>query len=341
MTAMRAMVVAAHGGPEVFERRAVDGPAAPGPGEVRVRVTGSSVNPADVGARRGVFPGPLPAILGYDVAGVVDAVGPGVTEFVPGDAVYYPIPAAHGQPGQSPAPPDLSRGGGYAEYHVAPAPLLARRPANLTDAEAGTVPVAGGTAWAALVTRARVSPGETVLVHGGAGGVGSFAVQIARAAGAARIIATCSPGDIERVRSLGADAALDYHAADLPAAVRKAAGGNGAGVDVCLTTVGGPALAQSLPLLNQNGRAVTVTGPLVGLEAAQFEAASRNLTLHFVHLDDPRPKLEALGALIAAGRVRPLVGRTLPVTEVAEAHRLQEGRGAGVFGKIALEGFPA
>lgn len=210
---MKAMVIGRLGGPEVFEARVLDTPTL-GPNEVLVRVRASSVNPADVGARRGAF-GPhgvaLPAVLGYDVAGVIEQVGPGVAGWAAGDAVYYAIPAGAGQ------------GGGYAEFHAAPGRALAKMPANLSFTQAAAVPVAGGTAWAALISRAALTVGETVLIHGGAGGVGSFAVQIAKAAGAF-VFATCGAYDADRVRGLGADRVIDYRT-DKFAGARP--GGNG------------------------------------------------------------------------------------------------------------------
>ena len=321
---MRAMVITAFGGPEVFEEREIPTPS-PGPNEVLVRVRASSVNPADIGARRGMF-GPhgasLPAVLGFDVSGTIEAVGPGVPGWAVGDAVYYVIPAGADQ------------GGGYAEFHVAPTAILAKKPANLSFAQAASVPVAGGTAWAALISRAALRVGETALIHGGAGGVGSFAVQIARAAGAF-VLATCGAYDAERVRGLGADRVIDYRADNVADSVLGETSGQG--VDLSFTTVGGPTLAGCLPLTRMGGRIVTVTGPATGLEAAQFTAAGRNLTLHFVHLDDTQPKLEALRRLIERGQVTPLISAVLPMTQVAEAHRRQEQGGEALYGKIVLE----
>src|SRR4051812_16639480 len=165
---MRAMVIPRFGGPELFERREVPTPA-PGPGEVLVRVIASGTNPVDAklradGSWAGLTP---PVILGGDVAGVVEQVGPGVRDLAAGDEVYY-SPEVFG-----------NQSGSYAEYNVAPAAEVARKPANLSFVEAAAVPLAGGTAWEAVVRRLKVTVGETVLIHGGAGGVGSFAVQIA------------------------------------------------------------------------------------------------------------------------------------------------------------------
>ena len=320
---MKAMVITAHGGPEVFEERELPMPV-PGPNEARVRVHASSVNPIDIGARRGM-PGPhqptLPAVLGYDVSGIVDSIGPGVTEVAVGDAVYYAVPAE-------------SVGGGYAEYHIAPASVLARKPSNLSFTEAAAVPVAGGTAWAALMSRAALTVGETVLIHGGAGGVGSFAVQIARAAGAF-VFATCSEADRDRVLLLGANRFINYRTERFAEVVMAET--NGQGVDTVFTTIGGGTLAQSLSVTREGGRAVTITGPATGLEAAQFVAVMRNLSLHFVHLDDAKPKLDALRVLIERFQVKPLISHTFPLAQVADAHRCLEQGGDSVYGKVVLE----
>jgi len=324
---MKAMVITALGGLDVFAEQEINTPT-PGPNEVLVRVLASSVNPADIGARRGML-GPhsvsLPAVLGFDVSGIITQIGPGVLDWAIGEAVYYAIPAQVGQ------------GGGYAEFHVAPTGILAKKPANLSFTEAAAVPVAGGTAWAALISRAALRVGETALIHGGAGGVGSFAVQIAKAAGAF-VFATCGSYDAERVCALGADRVIDYRSEKFAEVVMAETGGQG--VDVSFTTVGGPTFAESLPVTRAGGRVVTITGPATGLEAAQFMAMSRNLTLHFVHLDDTRPKLDALRALIEHGRIKPLISMTLPLAQVAEAHRRQEGGGEALYGKIVLEVAP-
>ena len=179
---MRAMVMPRVGGPELFEERDVERPA-PGPGEVLVRVVVAGTNPVDTKLRAdGSFAGlEPPVVLGSDVSGVVEEVGAGVAEFGPGDEVYY-TPEIFG-PGSN---------GGYAEYHLARAEIVAQKPPSISHEEAAAVPLAGGTAYEVLVRRLAVKIGETVLIHGGAGGVGSFAVQIARAAGA-RVIATAGP----------------------------------------------------------------------------------------------------------------------------------------------------
>ncbi|WRP15988.1 zinc-dependent alcohol dehydrogenase family protein [Geochorda subterranea] len=311
------MVIRAFGGPEVFDLQEVPDPT-PGPGELRVRVAASSVNPVDYKIRRngawaGVRP---PAIIGYDVSGVVDAVGPGVTEWRQGDEVYYTPEIFGGRPGS------------YAQYHVVDAAIVARKPRNLDHVQAAAVPLAGGTAWDALVVRAGVRAGETVLIHGGAGGVGHFAVQIARASGC-RVLATCSRRNLDFVRELGADVAIDYEAEDFVERTLRET--DGQGVDVVFDTVGGPLLARSIEATRPGGRLVSIVSAASSLDAAH----RKNLTVHFLFLLRERRRLDALRSLIERGLLRPVVDEVLPLEQVARAHaRLESGHGRG---KIVLE----
>lgn len=315
---MKAMVITGFGGTEVFAERDVEKPT-PGRNEVLVKVYATSVNPADCGVRQGMFGRriELPAILGYDVSGAIAAVGEDVKDFQVGDEVYYAIGLMDGN-------------GANAEYHVAYESIVAKKPVNISHQAAAAVPVAGGTAWAALIDRAKVGVGETVLIHGGAGGVGSFAIQIAKAAGA-YVYTTCGGYDSEIVKSLGADKAINYRNEDFVDVIMKETSGKG--VDVTLSAVSGEVLAKSLPVTKAEGRAVTVTGVQGDLNLA----IAKNITVHFVHLEHPRPKLEALKTLIERGQIEPLVGLTLPLNQVAEAHKKLEQGGVGVHGKIVLE----
>ncbi|WP_414544590.1 zinc-dependent alcohol dehydrogenase family protein [Nostoc sp. CCY0012] len=315
---MKAIVITNFGSPEVFAQRDVNKPI-PKQNQVLVKVYATSLNPADCGMRQGFF-GPrvkLPAILGYDVSGVVEAIGENVQDFQVGDEVYYAIELMSGD-------------GANAEYHVADESIVARKPRNINHLEAASVPIAGGTAWAALITRANIQVGETVLIHGGGGGVGTFAIQIAKAAGA-YVYTTCGSYDAEFVKSLGADRVIDYRNENFIEIIQQET--NGKGVDVTLTTVGGEILAQSLVVTKADGRVVTVTGVDGDLNAAIF----KNITIHFVHLDHTRPKLDALRNLIERGQIKPVVGMTFPLNQVAEAHKKLESRGEDVRGKIVIE----
>ena len=313
---MRAMVIRRFGGPEVFELADLDRPA-PGPGELLVRVVCASANPVDAKLRQdGTWAGlEPPVVLGYDVAGIVEAVGPGTHGFAVGDAVYY-TPEIFGNPR-----------GAYAEYNVAPAGIVARKPANLSFAEAAAVPLAGGTAWEGVVRRLAVHPGETLLVHGGAGGVGSFAVQFGKAAGA-RVLATAGSANQATLRELGADVAIDYAREDVAAVALRETGGRG--VDAVFDTAGHDAIARSLAATRPFGRLACILTPGGTLGALSL----RNLTLHGIFLTREARRLDEMRAVIEQGRVRPLVAEVLPLEEVRKAHeRLDSGHGRG---KIVL-----
>jgi NADPH:quinone reductase len=314
---MKAMVITQFGEPNVFEERDLDQPT-PGYNEVLVKVCATSVNPADCGVRQGVFGSriQLPAILGYDVSGVVEAIGPHVQDFRVGDEVYYAI--------------ELMNQGANAEYHVVDAEIVAHKPVNLTHPEAASIPVAGGTAWTALCDRAALRVGETILIHGAAGGVGTFAVQIAKAAGA-YVFATCGSYDMNLVESLGADRIVDYHQEDVMDIIQTETGGEG--VDVSLDTVGGDLLAQSLSVMKAHGRAVTVTGSSSQLN----QAISKNITVHFVHLVSSRSTLNAIKRLVDRNLILPIVSKIFPLHQVADAHRCLESSDTSVYGKIAIK----
>lgn len=221
---MKALTLPSFGGPGAFTLTEHETPVA-GAGEVLVRVHATSINPLDYQVRRGDYPDlvPLPAITGHDVSGVVEAVGPGVSAFKPGDAVWY-------------TPQIFGGAGSYAEYHVASEAIVGHKPTALTHLEAASLSLVGGTVWEALFTRAGLQLGERILIHGAAGGVGHVAVQVAKATGAF-VIATASGYDADFVRSLGADVVIDYRTEDYVAVVNRETGG--AGVDVVLDTFGG------------------------------------------------------------------------------------------------------
>jgi NADPH:quinone reductase-like Zn-dependent oxidoreductase len=226
---MRALVLTGFGGADAFEWATAEAPE-PAPGQLLVRVHGTSVNPLDYQTRRGDYRDllALPAIIGSDVSGVVEAVGPAVRDFAVGDEVFY-------------FPPPFT-GGSFAEFHVIDEAIVARKPRNLSHTEAGVLPCAGATAWECLIQRGRLRVGETVLIHAAAGGVGSLALQIAHAAGAI-VFATCSARSRDFVTDLGADRVIDYRQEDpIEVVCREAAGG---GADLILDTVGGDTIERS------------------------------------------------------------------------------------------------
>lgn len=309
---MRAIVVERFGGPEVLELKEIERPE-PGPGELLVRVVCAGTNPVDAKLRQ--FGGgrrvTAPVVLGYDVSGVVEAVGPGVTRFQPGEEVFYMLEVYGRRPGA------------YAEYNVVPETIVARKPASLSHEEAAAVPLACGTAWEGIVRRLKVQPGETVLIHGGAGGVGSFAVQLAKACGA-RVIATAGSQNQETLKTLGVDVAVDYTRQDpIEVALKET---DNEGVDAVFDAVGGEWIARSIRATKPFGRMATVLDPMGPLE----RLALKNLTLYGILITPDARRLEAMARLIGHGKLHPLLDKVLPLEEVQEAHRrLDTGHGRG------------
>jgi NADPH2:quinone reductase len=309
------MIINAFGGPEVLQ--AGDWPKpVPQVTEVLVRVHAAALNAVDYKIRKagswaGVKP---PAVLGYDAAGVVEAVGAGVKAFKPGDEVFYSPSIWGGQ-------------GSYAEYQVADESIVALKPKNLSFIEAAALPLAGMTAWDAMGFL-KPQPGSTVLVHAAAGGVGSLAVQMAKAAGA-RVLGTCRAENQELVKALGADVAIDYRAEDFVTAVLRETGGEG--VDGVYDTVGGDTLACSIKVIKHYGRAATCVNAIGDLGGAN----PRNITIYFGFMERARHKLEALRVLAERGQLHPVIDSVIPLSEVAEGHRRLEA--GGVRGKIVLQ----
>jgi NADPH2:quinone reductase len=313
---MRAIVISKFGGPEVLELRELPKPSA-GPGELLVRVIASGTNPVEAKIRAaGQWAQlPLPAVLGYDASGVVEAVGHGVTAFKPGDEVFFTAEIFGNARGT------------HAEYTVVSAAIVAPKPKELSHVEAAAIPLAGGTAWEAIVRRLDVRPGQTLLIHGGAGGVGSFAVQFARAAGA-RVIATASAENQDQLRALGADVCLDYRAVNVAEVALKET--DGVGVDAVFDTAGvniGSSTAATKPF----GKLATILPPSGDLTALY----TKNQSLHGVFLTRESARLRELAPLFASKRVRPQIAEVIPLEQVAKAHeRLDSGHGRG---KIVLQ----
>lgn len=318
---MKAVVLSGFGGVEAFELRDVPVPQV-GPRQVRVRVHATAINPLDYQIRRGDYEDHvgLPAITGHDISGVIEEVGSHVTEFVVGDDVYY-------------TPQIFGGAGSYAEQHVADVDLVGRKPKNISHLEAASLTLVGGTVWEALVTRARLAVGETILVHGGTGGVGTIAIQVAKAIGA-RVITTARAADHEFVRSLGADAAIDYTSSDYVAQVAELT--QGTGVDVVLDTIGGDVLARSPLALADAGRVVSIVD--IAEPQNLIEAWGKNASYHFVFTRQNRGKLDALTTLVERGLVKPVIGAILPLARIGEAHELLENRRAyALHGKVAID----
>jgi len=313
---MRAMVINRFGGPELFEQQELDDPH-PGAGQVRVRVIASGTNPVEAKLRQngswaGLEP---PVVLGYDVAGVVDEVGPGVDGLAVGDEVYY-TPQIRGNPR-----------GSYAEYNVAAASIVARKPRGMSFVDAAAIPLAGGTAWEAIVRRLAVKPGETVLIHGASGGVGSFALQFAKAAGA-RVLATASEKHLAVLRDLGADVAIDYASQDVNGIALSET--DGAGVDAVFDIHGPDIIGRSLAAVRPSGRMACILPPGGDLGLLY----QKNISLFGIFLTREAGRLDEMRPLFERQQVKPLIDRVLPLHEVRQAHeRLDTGHGQG---KIVL-----
>ncbi|MBY5393319.1 zinc-dependent alcohol dehydrogenase family protein (plasmid) [Rhizobium johnstonii] len=316
---MKAMILNSFGGPESFELSEVPKPV-PQAGQVLVRVHATSINPLDYQVRRGDYREyvPLPAITGHDVSGVVEAVGPGVTAFAPGDAVWY-------------TPQIFDGPGSYAEYHVANENIIAKKPASLNHLEAASLSLVGGTVWEALVGRAALRVGESILIHGGAGGVGHVAIQVAKAIGA-KVFTTVREDNVEFARSVGADVVIDYKQEDYISTIMRET--DGRGVDVVFDTIGGDTLARSPDVLAQLGRIVSIVD--IAQPQNLIEAWGKNASYHFVFTRQNRGKLDELSTLVERGQLRPHVGAVYALADLSRAHALLETPNNGVRGKIAI-----
>ena len=306
---MRAAVADRYGAPETLRIATLPTPQ-PAAGEVLIRVAASSVNPIDwkqlEGTTKDWWPLEFPAVLGRDVAGHIAAVGPDVADFEVGDAVMA----------------DLGRAtGSFAEYCVVPAAAVAPKPQNMSFAEAAGVPLVGLTAWQALLDAGGLSSGQRVLIHGGAGGVGSAAVQIARARGA-HVIATASTRNHDFLRQIGADETIDYRSARFEEVV--------APVDLVLDTVGGDTLVRSTGVVRPGGTLVTIAGrpPESRCEALAIRCAA-------ILVESRGDQLDELRRLIEAGGYRVHLDGVYPLEQVAAA--LAENAQGHTRGKIVID----
>ncbi len=313
---MKAAYYARFGGPELLNIGDVPQPE-PASGEVLIRVRAAGVNPVDWKIRSGMYksimPYAFPIIPGWDAAGEIAALGEGVTGHAIGSRV---VACAQKLPIQW---------GACAEYVAVPVAALAHTPQDLDDVQAASLPVAGLTAWQALVGFARLEPGQTVLIHAAAGGVGSWAVGIARQRGAT-VIGTCSPANADYVRELGADIVLDYRRPDLKQAILSAAP---EGVDVVLDGVGGETLALSYAVVKPGGVLASL-----GDQPDPDQVAHKDLSATRIGLRPIGSQLAELAQLAATGKIALPDITTLPLERIAEAHRLSQA--GHVRGKLVL-----
>lgn len=311
---MKAITLNEAGGPENLQLREVEQPEA-ARGEVLVKVRALSVNPADVKVRASeemltAFLGSSrPAFLGWDFAGEVAGVAEDANGFAVGDAVFGVLPT--------------ERGRGYAEYVVVPANLIARKPPHVSYEAAAVTTMAALTAWNPLVNEARIKPGDKVLIHAGSGGVGHFAIQIAKHLGAV-VVATSSTRNRDFVLSLGADQHVDYVTQSLEEEVE--------GVDFVLDTVGGETLQRSVNVVRDGGRIITVLP--APSETLVEEARRRNIALTFGGMRHSGEDLAALADLLGRGILKPHISATYALGEMARAHaQVESGR---TVGKVAV-----
>ncbi|MCX5052291.1 MULTISPECIES: NADP-dependent oxidoreductase [unclassified Streptomyces] len=307
---MRAISQDTLGGPEVLKVVELERPE-PRTNEVLVRVRAAGVNPTDWKHRAtGGFLGEPPFVLGWDVSGVVEAVGIGVVRFQPGDEVFGMLSYPYGH-------------GSHAEYVSAPARWFAPKPASLDHTQAGALPLVSLTAWQALVEYADLQPGQRVLIHAAAGGVGHVAVQIAKARGA-YVIGTASAGKHGFLRDIGVDEAIDYRETDFTDSVKD--------VDVVLDTIGGETSTRSLRVLRPGGVVVSI----LPVGSADFHEEAERLGVRSLRMlvDASHSGLKAIAELVEAGKLRPAIAGTFPLADAAEAHAL--GDTGRTTGKLVL-----
>ena len=281
----------------------------PGTGEMLVRVHAAGVNPVDWKVRQSggrMLNVKLPFTLGYDVSGVVEEMGEGVSHFKVGDEVFAYL--------------SLSRGGGYAEYAIVEFDEAAPKPKNVSHVEAAGVPLAALTAWQALFDTADLKEGQTALIHAGAGGVGVFAVQLAKWKGA-RVIATASKNNHEFLKQLGADEVIDYRSQNFADVVKD--------VDVVLDSVGGQTTTDSFKVLKKGGMLVSIVG-----QPSRKLADEAGVRAGAILVKTNGRQLAQIAKLIEEGTVKPVIGHEFPLKDVAKAHEQSET--GHTRGKIVL-----
>lgn len=305
---MKAIVLHEYGGPEVLKYEDAPRPE-PKENEVLVRVMAAGVNPVDALIRSGkyakVFGTNLPLVPGYDIAGVVEKIGTKVAKLKVGDAVYaYPM-----------------WGGGYAEYAVATDGEAALKPKTISFVEAAGVPLAALTAWQALIDVAKIDKGQTVLIHGGSGGVGSFAIQIAKARGA-KVIATASTSNQDLLKQLGADVAIDYTKQKFEDVAKN--------VDVVLDSVGKDTLARSYGVVKKGGFIASLVA-----KPDQAELDKYGIRGAPISVKPNASELAEITKLIDEKKIKPIVSQVLPLTEAVKAQ--EQAATHHTRGKIVLK----
>jgi NADPH:quinone reductase-like Zn-dependent oxidoreductase len=297
MATMKAVRIHEYGGPEVLKYEDAPRPE-PAAGDVLIRVHAAGVNPVDRAIRQGFFKErlqyKLPFVPGWDVSGVVEALGSGASRLKPGDAVY----------GRT----DLAREGSYAEYMAARESEIALKPKSIDHVTAAAIPLAGLTAWQALFDNAQLAAGQTVLIHGAAGGVGHFAVQLAKIKGA-RVIATASQRNHEFLRSLGADQVIDYNTTRFEDVVHD--------VDVVLDTITGDTADRSYQVIKKGGIYVTILRP-----PSPDKAAAHGVRTGHTFVQANVAQLDEIAKLVDSGKLKASIEKVFPLAEAGAAHDL-------------------
>src|SRR5438132_13797180 len=305
-----AIVVHEYGGPEVLKYEDVQRPE-PRDDEILIRVIAAGVNAVDASIRSGKFAKVLgtrlPLIPGSDIAGVVEKAGSKITKFKNGDSVF--------------AYTNLKDGGGYAEYIVATEREASPKPQSLTYLEAAAVPIVALAAWQALIDTAKLSTGQTVLIHGGSGGVGTFAIQIAKARGA-KVFATASTRNQDFLKQLGADVAIDYTKQKFEDLAKD--------VDVVLETVGKDTLARSYGVVKKGGILVSLLGP-----PDQAELDRHGIRGSALGVEPNSAELADIGKLIDEKKIKIIVSQTFPLADAAKAE--EQADTGHTRGKIVLK----
>jgi len=322
VTVMEAVVMQAPGGADVLRRQTVPVPEILHSTDVLVRLRAAGLNPIDAKLRQnpGGYSMPLPVVLGFDGAGVVEATGKAVNRFAPGDEVYFCHPSFGG------------RSGCYASYTVVPEILLAHKPARLSFTEAAAAPLALITAWESLFDRANVQAGQKVLVHGGAGGVGHLAIQLAKQAGASVCATVGSEAKATFANALGADKPIYYRDEDfVQAALRWS---DGQGVDVALDTVGGETFEHTFAAVRYGGQVVSLLQPAPGTNWSIARQRNLGISLElmlsptFLKISQAQLAqsriLEACAPRFDSGELKVRVSQTFSLDEAAVAHQAME-----------------
>jgi NADPH:quinone reductase-like Zn-dependent oxidoreductase len=309
MATMKAVRIHGYGGPEILKYEDAPRPEV-SEGEVLVRIHAAGVNPVDWKIRAGYMRGfrdfPIPFILGWDFSGVIEQVGPAVTGWKPGDEVY--------------ARPDIGRNGAYAEYIAVRASEIQHKPKTLDHMHSAAIPLAALTAWQAIFDAGQLKAGQKILIHAAAGGVGTFAVQLAKWKGAC-VIGTASRRNHDLLRKLGADELIDYNTTRFEDVVK--------GADVVLDAMAGETRERSWQVLEKGGVLVSILGQPSADKAKEYGVRAAG-----VFVQPNQPQLQELANLADSGKLRPIIEAVLPLAEAAQAHEMNQTE--HTVGKIVL-----